>query len=191
MKNKKRIIFVICLLLIFSIYLYVTLRGEYLQILGIGEEYISNFKNNLKQKATVFGISFIIMYFATYITTIFIKKGLKNFFDEDKKEMPKLPNKSISLLFAIIAGIFFTNAITQKAVMAFNNAWFAKTDPIFNIDIGYYVFQKPFIESIILYVIGTFAVLSLYIAAYYIIVFNRYLNEGINMETLKKSIFLN
>lgn len=190
MKNKTRIIFVICLLLIFSIYLYVTLRGEYLQILGIGEQYIDIFKNNLRQKSIVFGASFVLVYFATYITTLFIKKGLKKFFDEDKKEMPKLPNKSIALLFAIIAGVFFTNTITQKAILAFNNAWFAKTDPIFNIDIGYYVFQKPFFESLIVYIIGIIAVLSLYIAAYYIIIFNRFFNEGISMETLKKSVFL-
>lgn len=190
MKNKNRMIFVICLLLIFSIYLYVTLRGEYLQILGIGEQYLRIFKNNLKQKGIVFGASFILIYFLTYLTTIFIKKGLKKFFDEDKKEMPKLPNKSIALLFAIIAGMFFTNTITEKAILAFNNAWFTKTDPIFNIDIGYYVFQKPFIESLMLYAIGAMAVLSLYIAIYYIIVFNRYLNEGISIDTLKKSIFL-
>ena len=76
MKNKKRKIFVVILLIVFSLYLYVSLRGEYLHILGIGEEYIEIFKENLKQKAIVFICSFLIVYIATYITTIFIKKGL-------------------------------------------------------------------------------------------------------------------
>lgn len=190
MKNPKRVIFVICLLLIFSIWLYINVRGSYLQILGIGDEYVESFKNNLRQKTIVFIVSFLIMYVATYITTIFIKKGLKKFFVEDKKEMPKLPNKSISLLFGLIVAIIFTNTITEKAILAFNNAWFTKTDPIFNIDIGYYVFQKPFIETVIIYFVGIVAVLSLYITAYYIIVFNKFLHEGINMETLKKNTFL-
>ena len=190
MKNQKRVTFVICLLFIFSLYMYITVRGDYLQILGIGQEYIEIFKNNLIQKTIVFIIGFALMFTSASITTLFIKRGLKKFFEEDKKEIPKLPNKSISLLFGIIAGIFFTHTITEKAILSFNNAWFTKTDPIFNLDIGYYVFQKPFIETAIIYLIGIVAILSLYIAAYYIIVFNIYLSEGISMETLKKNTFV-
>lgn len=190
MKNKKRKIFVVLLLIIFSIIMYISIRGEYLHILGIGEEYIEIFKQNLMQKSIVFVCGFIVAYFATYITTLIIKKGLKRFFEEDKKEMPKLPNKSISLLFGILGGLFFTNTITQKAILAFNSTWFAKTDPIFNLDIGYFIFQKPFIETIILYLIGLVAILALYVAIYYIIAFNKFFGEGINMETLKKSAFI-
>ena len=189
MKNQKRVTFVICLLLVFSLYMYITVRGDYLQIHGIGEEYVKIFQSNLIKKTIVFMIGFWLMYILTRITTVFIKKGLKSFFEEDKKEMPKLPNKSISLLFGIIAGVLFTYNITQKAILAFNNTWFTKTDPVFNLDIGYFVFQKPFIETVVLYLIGIFAILSLYVAIYYIIVFNKYLNEGISMETLKKNTF--
>lgn len=190
MKNKKRKIFVVILLIVFSLYLYVSLRGEYLHILGIGEEYIEIFKENLKQKAIVFICSFLIVYIATYITTIFIKKGLKKFFEEDKKDMPKIPNKSISLLFGLVLGLLVTYTLTEKAILAFNSTLFARTDPIFGLDIGYYVFQEPFIETTILYLIGLVAILTLYIAAYYIFIFNKYFDEGISMETLKKNAFI-
>lgn len=190
MKNKKRKIFVTVLLIVFFIITYVSLRGEYLHILGIGEEYVDIFKENLKHKIIVFACGFLIVYIATYITTLIIKKGLKKFFEEEKKEMPKLPNKSISLLFGIIAGLFVTNTITQKAILAFNSTLFTKTDPVFNLDIGYFAFQQPLIEAMILYLIGLVAILTLYVAAYYIIVFNKFFDEGINMETLKKSSFI-
>lgn len=190
MKNKKRKIFVTVLLLVFAIITYIVLRGEYLHTLGLGEEYVKIFQENLKQKAIVFMSGFLITYFATYITTRIIKRGLKKFFEEDKKEMPRLLNKSISLLFGILAGLFVTNTITNKAILAFNSTLFAKTDPVFGLDIGYFVFQKPFIETVILYLIGLVAILALYISAYYIIVFNKFFDEGINMETLKKSVFI-
>ena len=190
MKNKKRVIFVICLLIIFTLFLYISIRGEYLQISGIGEKYVEIFKENLKQKIFIFTFGFAFAYIATYITTLFIKKGLRKFFEEDKKEMPKLPNKSIALLFGILAGMFLTYTITEKAILAFNSAWFAQSDPIFNLDIGYYIFQKPFIETAILYLIGVVAVLSLYIATYYIIVFNKFFDTGISMDTLKKNAFV-
>ena len=86
MKNQKRVIFVICLLLVFSLWLYITVRGNYLQILGIGEEYVEIFKYNMKQKSIVFITGFIVMWIATYITTIFIKKGLKNSLMKTKKK---------------------------------------------------------------------------------------------------------
>lgn len=190
MKNKKRKIFVTLLLIIFSLIMYVSLRGEYLHILGIGEEYVKIFQENLRQKIIVFACAFFMVYIATYITTLIIKKGLKRFFEEDKKEMPKIPNKSISLLFGMAGGLFVTNTITQKAILAFNSTWFAKIDPVFGLDIGYFVFQKPFIETVVLYLIGLVAILTLYVAAYYIIVFNKFFDEGINMETLKKSAFI-
>lgn len=190
MKNKKRKIFVTLLLIIFSLGLYVSLRGEYLHILGIGEEYVKIFYQNLRKKIIVFACAFFMVYIATYITTVIIKKGLKNFFEEDKKEMPKILNKSISLLFGIIGGFFVTNTITQKAILAFNSTWFAKTDPVFGFDIGYFIFQKPFVETVVLYLIGLVAILSLYVVAYYIISFNKFFDEGISMETLKKSVFI-
>ena len=94
MKNKKRVVLVIAFLILFAVYVAVNVRGEYLQTLEIGEQYVEVFKQNLKYKVSVIVVNFAVLYIATYITTRFIKRGLKKFFEEDKKEMQKLPNKS-------------------------------------------------------------------------------------------------
>ena len=189
-KSKKRAILVIAFLIILAIYIAVTLRGEYLQTLEIGEQYVEAFKQNIKYKVGVALVNFAILYIATYITTKFIKRGLKKFFDDDKKEMPKLPNKSISLILSVVISIISSKLITEKVMLAFNTAWFGINDPIFNMDIGYYMFQKPFIEAIIIYFIALLAIYSIYIAVYYIIVFNKYFDKGIDRSTLKKNTFL-
>ena len=189
-KSKKRAILVIAFLIILAIYIAVTLRGEYLQTLEIGEQYVEAFKQNIKYKVGVALVNFAILYIATYITTRFIKRGLKKFFDDDKKEMPKLPNKSISLILSAIISIISSKLITEKVMLAFNTALFGINDPIFNMDIGYYMFQKPFIEAIIIYFIALLAIYSIYIAVYYIIVFNKYFDKGIDRSTLKKNTFL-
>ncbi len=189
-KSKKRAILVIAFLIILAIYIAVTLRGEYLQTLEIGEQYVEAFKQNIKYKIGVALVNFAILYIATYITTKFIKRGLKKFFDDDKKEMPKLPNKSISLILSVVISIISSKLITEKVMLAFNTAWFGINDPIFNMDIGYYMFQKPFIEAIIIYFIALLAIYSIYIAVYYIIVFNKYFDKGIDRSTLKKNTFL-
>ena len=189
-KNKKRVILVIVFLILLAIYIAVTVRGEYLQALEIGEQYVEVFEQNIKYKVGVALVNFAILYIATYITTRFIKRGLKKFFDDDKKEMPKLPNKSISLILSVIISLISSNFITEKVMLAFNTAWFGVYDPIFNMDVGYYMFQKPFIETIIIYFIALLAIYSIYIAVYYIIVFNKYFEKGIDRATLKKNTFI-
>lgn len=189
-KIRKRVIFVVLFIIAFAIYSYINIRGEYLQILGIGEKYVEIFKHNLEQRIYVFAISFAIIYLLTYITTVFIKKGLKKFFIEENKGMPKLPNKSISLAFAVIAGLIFSSVITEKAILAFNKTYFVETEPVFNLDIGYYVFQKPFIEAILYSFIIVMAIMCIYITAYYLLCFHKFFNKGISIETLKKNTFI-
>lgn len=189
-KNKKRVIIVISFIILFAIYLAINIRGQYLQTLEIGQEYVSVFKQNLKYKVAIVVCNFTILYFATYITTRFIKRGLKKFFGEDKKEMPKLPNKSISLILSVITSMITSNLLTERVMMALNSAKFGISDPIFNLDIGYYMFQKPLIETVIIYFICLMVIYSIYVAFYYIIAFNIYFDKGISPDTLKKNTFI-
>ena len=78
-KIRKREIFVILFLIIFAIYSIINIRGEYLQILSIGEQYLEIFKHNLKQRTYVFLASFAIIYLLSYITTAFVKRTKKVF----------------------------------------------------------------------------------------------------------------
>lgn len=190
MKIKKRVIFVNLFILLFAIYSYINIRGEYLQILEIGEKYVEIFKHNLMQRIYVFAISFVIIYMLTYITTRFIKKGIKQFFIAEKREMPKLPNKSISLAFAAIAGLIFSSIITETAILAVNRAYFVETEPVFNLDIGYYIFQKPFIESVLYSFIVVMAIMCIYIIIYYVLSFHKFFHDGIDMELLRKNTFI-
>ena len=185
-KRKTRVILVVVFLILLALYLGITLRGEYLNILSIGENYIDVFTQTIKYQYMVFGINFVFLFFLIYFTTRFIKRGLKKFFEEDKIEMPKLPNKSVSLIAGAILSIITSPFMIEKTMLALNSAQFGIADPIFNIDIGYYIFTKPFIEMLLYYIIFVFIVLSIYIAIYYITVFNVYF-DGINIETLKKN----
>ena len=118
-----------------------------------------------------------MLYITTYITTKFIHKGLRKFFEKEKKEMPKLPNKSICLILSVITSMVASIFLTEKAMLAINTSWFGISDPIFNLDIGYYIFQKPFIEAILIYFVILTIMYTIYVAAYYIICFNIYFDK--------------
>ena len=190
MKNKKRTIIVTIFLILFICYLFFTIRGDYLKTLEIGQKFETIFEQKIKYKAFIFFVNFAFLYITTYIITKIVQKGLKQFYDAEKKTMHKLPTKSISFIFSIIVSMIMENVLTQNAITAFNSTYFGKTDPVFNLDIGYYMFQKPFIETILIYIICLMIVYVIYIAVYYIIVFNRIFDKGIDREILKKSIFI-
>ena len=188
-KSKIRMILVILFILIFLSITFIILRGNYLEYKELGEAYVNEFFTNLKYQYGIMAINFVFLYIVMYFTNRGIKKGLKEFFDKEKKEMPKLPNKSISLVVSAIASVIVSYMFTQKIQLFFSNAAFGKADPIFGLDIGYYIFQKPVIEGIITYFMWLMVGISIYMAAYYIITFNRYFN-GVDREELRESLFI-
>ena len=188
--NKKiRRIIVIAFLILFAILSYIIMRGSYLEYKELGQEYVQEFLTNYKVKYSIMVISFIFLYFLIYITNKGIKKGLKEFFDSEKKEMPKLPNKSLALIISAITSAFVSNTLVQKVILGLSNTSFGKTESVFGLDIGYYFFQKPLIDQILTYVFWLVIGLTLYMALYYIIVFNRYF-DGVDRTILRESTFI-
>ena len=124
-----------------------------------------------------------------FFTNRGIKKGLKVFFDEEKKEMPKLFNKSISLLIATISSIIVGIVFTPKVILYASNVSFEKTDLIFNLDISFYMFLEPLIKMILIYLMIILVFLIIYSMIYYILVFSQFF-DGIDKETLKTSFLI-
>lgn len=192
-KKKKfniRGIAVFLIILITIIITFVSNRSDYLRIKEIGENYKSIFFTNFYAKTAVFLFSFFIVYILVYINNKMIKKGMNKFFEEEKRIIPKLPNKSISLIFGLIAGLFSLKFLYTKYIMCINAASFGKADPIFGIDIGYYMFILPFIKSILIYLVVFSLIMVGYTAIYYVIAINVCFEKGIDMQSLKKNTFL-
>ena len=188
-KSKLRAVIVILFIIIFAIGSYINLRGTYLQYKELGENYVQSFWTNLMYKYIIFGINFVVLYFLIYFTNRGIRKGLKEFFEKEKKEMPKLLNKSISFILSVIVSTFMSNILVRKIMLCVSNVSFGKTDPIFNFDIAFYMFQKPLIEALLFYFIALIVGLTAYMAIYYIVVFNKEF-DGIDGKMLGKSMLV-
>lgn len=186
LNNKVKSIFVIIFIILYIFITYISLRGQYLEYAELGEQYVEMFYTNLRYKYSIMGISFIILSIIIFLTNLGIKKGLTPFFEQEKKEMPKLPNKSITLIIAAIASVILSNLLLEKVLLFASNVSFEKTDIIFNLDISYYMFIKPLIEAILNYIIEIIIGISIYMAGYYILVFN-FCFDAVDRELLKNS----
>ena len=188
-KSKLRMVLVLLFVLLFAGISYIQLRGSYLEYLELGEKYTSIFYTNIMYRYIIMGVNFVFLYFVIYFTNRGIKKGLEPFFEKEKKPMPKLLNKSLALVISAIVSIIVSAVFMQKLMLALNSTSFGISDQIFNLDIAYYIFQKPVIELVLVYFVVLFVGLSLYMALYYVIVFNRYF-DGIDGKMLKQSLFM-
>ena len=189
-KSKTRMILVIIFLLLFASVSYVQLRGSYLEYLELGESYTNIFYTNLVYRYGIMLVNFVVLYFMIYFTNRGIKKGLKPFFEKEEKKIPKLPNKSLALVISAIVSFVVSSAFMQKIMLVINGTAFGgNPDPVFGLDISYYMFQKPVIEMFLFYFIVLFVGLSIYMALYYIIAFNRYF-DGIDGKMLRESLFM-
>ena len=188
-KTKARTIIVILFIILFAIITYINLRGTFLQYKELGENYIKEFQTNVKYSLGIFAINFIFLYFIIYFTNRGIKKGLKPFFEKEKKEMPKFPNKSISFIISSIVSAVMTNVLMEKLLLCAGNTSFGISDPAFGIDISFFMFQKPFAITILTYILGVITVLTAYMALYYILVLNKYFN-GVDGQMIRQSLLL-
>lgn len=186
---KMRTIVVLVSILIFAVIAAISIRGQYLDVIEISEDYISVFYKNIENRYTVFGVSFILIFITVFITNKFIKKGLTKFFEDEKRKVPKLPNKTICLVLSLLGAIIISKMITEEFAMFLNAAVFGRNDPIFGVDISFYIFKLPFMKSVTMLIIETLIGLIIYVALYYVIALNVYF-DGVDIETLKKNTFL-
>jgi len=182
-------IIVILFIAIFIIGSYTSLRGTYLQYKELGENYIQAFETNLQCKYIIFGINFVMLYIIMYFTNRGIKKGLKPFFEKENKEMPKLLNKSIAFVTSVIVSTLVSNTLMKQFLLCASNVSFGISDPVFGLDIAFYMFQKPFVQTILGYFAEILIGLTIYMAVYYVIVFNRFF-DGVDGKMVRESLLV-
>lgn len=192
-KKKRlnfRLVLVIAVLIIFLAGAYITSRAEYLKIREIDTKYTSIFMKNFYMRGGMFLVITLTTYILFYINNRIIRKGLKQFFDEENKLMPKLPNKSIAFIASLGAGIASLKFLYTKYIVCINAASFVIRDPVFNMDIGFYMFVLPFIKALLIFLLVVAMIMVIYTAIYYMITINISFEKGIDMESLKKNTLI-
>ena len=184
-QKKVRKILVVIVAIIAMLAIFVYARGEFLEIKEIGENYSSIFHQNMKNISITAIINFAIVFSVVYITTKRVKSGLKIFFEDEKKPMPKLPHKSMAFIIATLVTIATSSFILEKAQLCFYNTQFVENDPILGLDVGYFVFVWPFLELVVMYAMYAIIASTIYAAIYYILVFNICF-DGITRESVKR-----
>ena len=97
-----------------------------------------------------------------------------------------LPNKSIAFFIAIVAAFFLKDFASQNILLYLNSTFFAASEHVFGKDVGYYIFQRPFLIDMCNFAKGLILALIVYTLGYYVVAFGTCFN-GIE---IKKKIIL-
>ena len=73
--KKTRALLVIAFIAIYLLVTYIALRGQYLEYVELGEQYVQKFFTDIKYKYSIMGITFVFLSIILYFTNIGIKKG--------------------------------------------------------------------------------------------------------------------
>ena len=79
--KKMRAIIVIVFIAIYALGTYISLRGQYLEYVELGEQYVQKFFTDIKYKYSIMGIRFVLLSIIFYFTNRGIKKGLQPFLE--------------------------------------------------------------------------------------------------------------
>lgn len=146
--SKKVIAIISVAVLISALWLAGKILFDYIEIKEIGAQYTSVFFKNLITRTLVQVISFLSVAFVVIMSILFIRRNLAVL----NVQRSLLETKRMSLLVSIVIAFILSGVISSslaEKLLAFTQPqWFGKTDPIFGKDIGYFVFQRPFLMAV-------------------------------------------
>ncbi|MFA6308121.1 MAG: UPF0182 family protein [Clostridia bacterium] len=198
-KEKKKgsvkkivIIAVIAAVLIIGAIIACTIYLNIIQLDEISNK-LGNFSSvyikNLIYKVISFLTAFISIFVVISVTNIFIKRNMNNYIESNGLEKRYLPNLPIAAIMSLFGAFIAQNMIYSKILSFLNFVPFGKTDPIFGKDIGYYVFQRPFLLTIYQFLLTLWIIVIIYTVIYYLTMLVSFY-KTLTLENLKVKTIL-
>ena len=161
----------------------------YLELAEIGNEYTVIFWQNTRTKLLLGGITFMLTFALFYVNHSMLMRIIANRDSAMEQFQKPLLAFFLSFVFAFLCGRMMGGEIYDSFLTFVNRTDFGYGDPLFNRDIGYYVFARPFLLELIRIVTGIWLGLLLYTLAVYLITAARL--SFLNRKILKETALLN
>ena len=147
--KTKLIIITASVLLIFALASFALSNYfNYIELKEIGINFTKVFWTDFSVNLITQGTSFALFFLLIFLNFLIIRANLTAIdesFNYLKRVLP------LMLISAVISAYYCgisRAAVADKFLPYINSEWFSLGDPVFNADIGYYVFQRPFYEAL-------------------------------------------
>ncbi len=165
--SKKTILTLIVALIIAAVWNLGRIFFEYIEVLEVGSEYTTVFLKNLITKTLVETSMFALTFILVFISILFVRRNL-SVLNIERVMFEKLGTSFLICIIAAFLISYVTGSSLWEKLLTFVNAKdFGKTDPVFGKDIGYYVFERPFLETLANVAFGVWFFVSAFVALAY------------------------
>ncbi|MBR5614846.1 MAG: UPF0182 family protein [Clostridia bacterium] len=165
--SAKAVLIVAAALLIFLLWSVGTIFFDYIEIKEIGQQYTSVFVKNLIVRLLVQLISFLSIVFSVFLSILFVRRNLAVLNVQRSLFETKKMSLLISVVIAFILSGVVGGSLAEKLLLFSQPQQFGLTDPVFGKDIGYFVFQRPFLMSVSESVFGIWLFISAFVFVLY------------------------
>ncbi len=169
-KDKLKILFILIPIFGAIIYAFSDYIIDYLWFKELG--YVSAF---FKKLFTQLKIGLPIFFVVTIVSYIYFKSLKKSYFSKIASEKIENPRKinAISWLMGILLGGIAALAASSKLWFSFlqfsNSTDFGYSDPIFNLDVSFYVFKLDFLKDLVFFFVVLLFVYLILTGIYYFV----------------------
>ena len=166
--------------------LLLTANRIYLEIIQLDEigGFSSIYVKNLIYKAVTFVVCFAVIFAFTYISSLLIKGNMLSYFKKHDLPQRKFYNLVVALIIAFLGALISKDIFFLKILNFLNSTAFDITDPIFNMDVGYYVFIRPLYTAVYGFISSLWLFTIAFTILYYLVVFSTSFST-LTLENLK------
>ncbi|MBO5453807.1 MAG: UPF0182 family protein [Clostridia bacterium] len=161
------ILVVLLLVCFFSVRIYV----QYLEISDVGNNFIYAYFKNLLVDVTVFILSSLILFCFFQFNTYMVKKNLNN----ESITTNFLSNKNyfnfLNFSISIITSVFNCRLLSKNFLLCFNAIQFNRVEEVSGLDLSFFFFVKPFVDSILRAFISFMLVSLIYVFICYFLMY--------------------
>ncbi len=122
---------------------------RYIRIYEVGAQFTEVYWTNLRTSIIAQVASFLVVFALFTVNNLVIRKIAWREHNDLKVISGLLPMLLVTAVIAFIASRFISESVYTRFLEFANATSFGLTDPLLGQDIGYYMFQRPFIMSVV------------------------------------------
>ena len=192
---KKLGLFALAVIALLAVYYGGKLFVKYIQVEEVGKQYTSIFTTNLLTRLAVQGLSFLGIFIAVIISLFATRRNLAVLSIERRFLNSKGVSLAIGVVLSLVLGVLISGTLGEKFLLFANAQWFGEVDPVFGKEVGYYIFQRPFLVSLTESLFSIWVIISVFVfVAYWFFgtVYSGYtVRELISFRTIAIHLFVN
>lgn len=146
---------------------------QMIEVKELGDKFLEVFWTNFTVRSVIQGISFALCFIMFYVSTTIVVRVMK----DTRSPVLTIVGKPfgrilVCVLLSIIASSFISEAVYSRYLMFANSTPFGIVDPILGNDIGYYIFERPFLEAVLNSLSAVWIFVIIYTAVAYAVIYS-------------------